>query len=87
MATKQTRLLYLLHNQGDAGLNEAGICWHNFQTNDAYDLARQLTYLQSANADKLNKLTENAHQRLLKKYSSSASLNDYRSMFEEVMAS
>ena len=78
----------LLPNQGGAaGLIEAGLSGLYFQANDAHDLARQLSYLQSASADELNKLADNAHHRLLKQFSSSARLNDYRTLFEELIAS
>jgi glycosyltransferase involved in cell wall biosynthesis len=78
----------LLPNQGGAaGLIEAGISGLHFQANDAHDLVRQLSYLQSAKADDLNKLVGNAHQRLLQQYSSSVRLNDYRTLFEKVMIS
>jgi len=78
----------LLPNQGGAaGLIEAGLSGLYFQANDAHDLARQLSYLQSTSADELNKLADNAHHRLLKQFSSSARLNDYRTLFEELIAS
>ena len=78
----------LLPNQGGAaGLIEAGLSGLHFQANDVHDLARQLSYLQSASADYLNKLADNAHQRLLQQYSSDARLNDYRTLFEKVMTS
>jgi glycosyltransferase involved in cell wall biosynthesis len=78
----------LLPNQGGAaGLIEAGLSGLYFQANDAQDLALQLSYLQSASADELNKLADNAHHRLLKQFSSSARLNDYRTLFEELIAS
>jgi glycosyltransferase involved in cell wall biosynthesis len=76
----------LLPNQGGAaGLIEAGVSGLYFQANDAQDLARQLSYLQSAKADELNNLADNAHQRLLQHYSSRARLNDYRELFEKVI--
>ena len=78
----------LLPNQGGAaGLIEAGLSGLHFQANDSRDLARQLCYLQSASANDLNKLTGNAHQRLVQHYSSYARLNDYRTLFEKVMIS
>ena len=82
------RVPVLLPNQGGAaGLIEAGISGLHFQANDAYDLARHLSYLQSASADELNKLAGKAHQRLLQQYSSDARLNDYRTLFQKVMTS
>jgi glycosyltransferase involved in cell wall biosynthesis len=73
----------LLPNQGGAaGLIETSVSGLHFQANDAPDLARQL-----ASADELNRLACNAHQRLLQCYSSSARLNDYRTLFKEVIAS
>lgn len=78
----------LLPNQGGAaGLIETGLSGQHFQANDAHDLARQLSELQSASADYLNKLAGNAHQRLLQKYSSDAGLNNYRTLFQKVMPS
>jgi glycosyltransferase involved in cell wall biosynthesis len=76
----------LLPNQGGAAsLIESGVSGLYFQANDAQDLARQLSYLQSAHVDELNKLADNAHQRLLQHYSSSVRLNDYRELFEKVI--
>ncbi|MEI6708788.1 MAG: glycosyltransferase family 4 protein [Methylococcales bacterium] len=76
----------LLPNQGGAAsLIEAGVSGLYFQANDAQDLVRQLSYLQSANADELNKLADNAHQRLFQHYSSSVGLNNYRELFEKVI--
>ena len=78
----------LLPNEGGAaGLVVSGLSGLHFQANDAHDLARQLTALQSADADDLNQLAENGHQRLLTQYSSSTRLNDYRTLFEQVIAS
>ncbi|MFI3219236.1 MAG: glycosyltransferase family 4 protein [Methylococcales bacterium] len=76
----------LLPNEGGAAsLIEHGISGLYFQANDIQDLARQLSYLQSAKADELNKLADNGHQRLLQHYSSSVRLNDYRELFEKVI--
>ncbi len=78
----------LLPNQGGAaGLIEAGISGLHFQANDPHDLALQLSYLQSAKAEDLNKFAGNAYQRLLQQYSSGARLNDYRALFDKVMTS
>ena len=78
----------LLPNEGGAaGLVEPGLSGLHFQANDAHDLARQLTGLQSASADDLNRLADKGHQRLLSQYSSKARLNDYRTLFNKVMAS
>ncbi|UOA09131.1 glycosyltransferase family 4 protein [Methylobacter sp. S3L5C] len=82
------RVPVLLPNQGGAaGLIEEGVSGLHFQANDAHDLARKLSDLQSVNADELNKLASNAHQCLLQKYSGSARLNDYRVLFDKVIAS
>lgn len=76
----------LLPDQGGAaGLIEDGVSGLHFQANDAQDLARQLAYLQTTPADELNRLAENAHQRLLQQYSKTARLNDYRTLFEKVI--
>ena len=78
----------LLPDQGGAaGLVAPGLSGLHFQANDAADLARHLADLQSAAADDLNRLAANGHQRLLARYSSSARLNDYRTLFEQVLAS
>jgi glycosyltransferase involved in cell wall biosynthesis len=76
----------LLPNEGGAAsLIENGVSGLYFQANDIQDLARQLSYLQSAKTDELNKLADNAHQRLLQRYSSRVRLNDYRELFEKVI--
>lgn len=82
------RVPVLLPDQGGAaGLIEVGVSGLHFKANDAQDLATKLAALQSASMDELNKLADNAHQRLLEHYSSSARLNDYRSLFEQVITS
>ncbi|MCX7066287.1 MAG: glycosyltransferase family 4 protein [Methylococcales bacterium] len=76
----------LLPNEGGAAsLIEDGVSGLYFQANDAQDLVRQLSYLQSAKAEELKKLADNAHQRLLQHYSSRVRLNDYRELFEKVI--
>ena len=78
----------LLPNEGGAaGLVVGGLSGLHFQANDAHDLARQLTNLQSAGADDLNQLAENGHQRLLSQYSGKVRLIDYRTLFEQVIPS
>ena len=79
------KLPVLLPDQGGAaGLIEAGLSGLHFKANDAKDLVRQLSYLQTASAAELNKLADNAHQRLLECYSSSVGLKDYLAIFEPV---
>jgi glycosyltransferase involved in cell wall biosynthesis len=75
----------LLPNAGGAAsLIEAGVSGLHFQANDAADLVRQLSYLQSASAETLNNLTANAQLRLHQRYSGQARLNDYRALFKKV---
>lgn len=57
----------------------------HFKANNAQDLAKQLSTLQSAGADQLNRIADNAHRRLLEHYSSHAGLNNYRVLFEKVI--
>ncbi len=79
------KLPVLLPDQGGAaGLIEAGLSGLHFKANDAEDLVRQLTYLQTASAAVLNTLADNAHQRLLECYSSPVGLKDYLAIFEPV---
>jgi len=82
----------LLPNQGGAAglipqlsLNDNALAGLHFKANDPNDLAIQLKYLQSASADQLNLIVNNAHQRLWSHYSSKARLNDYRELFNQVI--
>lgn len=79
------KLPVLLPNQGGAAnLIESGISGLHFNVNDVHDLIRQLTYLQTANASDLNKLADNAYQRLLDNYSSTIGLKHYLAAFNSV---
>ena len=82
----------LLPDQGGASglipkldLNNNALAGLHFKANDPSDLAIQLKYLQSASAEELNLIVNNAHQRLWNHYSSRVRLNDYRELFNQVI--
>lgn len=82
----------LLPNAGGAGslvperdIDENDAAGVHFKANDPQDLATQLGRLQNATATQLNRMADNAHQRLWQHYSSQARLQDYRAQFAEVI--
>lgn len=83
----------LLPDQGGAAaliptldIADAACAGLHFQANNPQDLAKQLHALQTASAEQLNRMADNAWQRLWQHYSSQARLNDYRDQFAKVIA-
>ncbi|MDD5273473.1 MAG: glycosyltransferase family 4 protein [Methylovulum sp.] len=82
----------LLPDAGGAGslippsdLDDEAAAGLHFLANNPHDLARQLIRLQTASTAQLNRMADNAHQRLWQHYSSHARLQDYRTQFAKVM--
>jgi glycosyltransferase involved in cell wall biosynthesis len=82
----------LLPDQGGASslipscnLADDAVAGLHFTANDPQDLAQQLNRLQAATAEQLNRMADNAEQRLWQQYSSQARLQAYREQFAKVM--
>ena len=71
---------------GAAGLVEPGVSGFHFRADDDSDLARTLARLRHSPAQDLNRVVAAADLRLRQRYSSSAGLHHYRTLYAELLA-